>query len=46
MADCIIAGGTYRTAVGKAPRGGFRFTRPDDLAATVITRRGWLAGAV
>jgi len=30
----IIAG--YRTAVGKAPRGVFRFTRPDDLAAEVI----------
>ena len=30
----IVAG--YRTAVGKAPRGVFRFTRPDDLAATVI----------
>jgi acetyl-CoA acyltransferase len=27
----------YRTAVGKAPRGLFRFTRPDDLAAKVIT---------
>lgn len=26
----------YRTAVGKATRGGFRFTRPDDLAAEVI----------
>ncbi len=25
-----------RTAVGKAPRGSLRFTRPDDLAATVI----------
>lgn len=25
-----------RTAVGKAPRGVFRFTRPDDLAALVI----------
>ncbi len=25
-----------RTAVGKAPRGKFRFTRPDDLAAAVI----------
>lgn len=25
-----------RTAVGKAPRGVFRFTRPDDLAAEVI----------
>lgn len=30
----IVAG--YRTAVGKARRGGFRFTRPDDLAADVI----------
>ncbi len=26
----------FRTAVGKATRGGFRFTRPDDLAAEVI----------
>ncbi|MCF8256536.1 MAG: acetyl-CoA C-acyltransferase [Flavobacteriales bacterium] len=30
----IIAG--FRTAVGKAPRGVFKFTRPDDLAADVI----------
>ena len=30
----IIAG--FRSAVGKAPRGKFRFTRPDDLAANVI----------
>lgn len=30
----IIAG--YRTAVGKAPRGVFRFTRADDLAADVV----------
>lgn len=30
----IVAG--YRSAVGKATRGGFRFTRPDDLAADVI----------
>lgn len=30
----IVAG--YRTAVGKAKKGGFRFTRPDDLAAKVI----------
>lgn len=30
----IVAG--YRTAVGKAKRGGFRFVRPDDLAADVI----------
>ncbi len=26
----------YRSAVGKAPRGVFKFTRPDDLAADVI----------
>lgn len=30
----IVSG--FRTAVGKAPKGGFRFTRPDDLAAHVI----------
>lgn len=30
----IVAG--YRTAVGKSKKGGFRFTRPDDLAARVI----------
>lgn len=30
----IVAG--YRTAVTKAKKGGFRFTRPDDLAITVI----------
>ena len=28
----------YRTAVGKAKKGGFRFARPDDLAADVIKR--------
>ena len=33
--DAYIVGG-YRTAVGKAKKGGFRFTRPDDLAAEVI----------
>lgn len=32
----IIAG--YRSAVGKAPRGVFRFTRPEDLSAAVIKR--------
>lgn len=32
----IVAG--YRTAVGKAPRGLFKFTRPDDLSAAVIKR--------
>jgi len=30
----IVTG--FRTAVGKAPRGMFRFSRPDDLAASVI----------
>ena len=30
----IITG--FRSAVGKAGKGGFRFTRPDDLAADVI----------
>lgn len=30
----IVAG--FRSAVGKASRGGFRFTRPDDLGAEVI----------
>lgn len=30
----IVAG--FRSAVGKANRGGFRFTRPDDLASNVI----------
>jgi acetyl-CoA acyltransferase len=35
----IVAG--YRTAVGKAKRGGFRFYRPDDLAINLI--KGLLA---
>lgn len=35
----IVAG--YRTAVTKSKRGGFRFTRPDDLAVEVI--RGLMA---
>lgn len=34
MEAYIVAG--YRTAVAKAPRGGFRFMRADDLAAEVI----------
>lgn len=34
MEAYIVAG--YRTAVAKSKRGGFRFTRPDDLAAEVI----------
>ncbi len=35
MTDAYIIQG-FRTAVAKAPRGGFRHTRPDDLAAHVI----------
>ena len=35
MEDAFIIA-AYRTAVGKAPRGVFRFTRADDLAAEVI----------
>ena len=35
----IIAG--FRTAVTKSKKGGFRFTRPDDLAIEVI--KGLLA---
>jgi acetyl-CoA acyltransferase len=35
MQEAYIVGG-YRTAVGKSKRGGFRFTRPDDLAIEVI----------
>jgi acetyl-CoA acyltransferase len=35
--NAYIIGG-YRTAVGKAPRGLFRFTRPDDLGEQVIRR--------
>lgn len=30
----IVAG--YRSPIGKAPRGNFRFTRPDDLAVQVV----------
>ncbi len=37
MKDTYIVTG-YRTAVGKAPRGTLRFTRPDELAARVIER--------
>lgn len=33
--NAYIVGG-YRTAVGKSKKGGFRFTRPDDLAVEVI----------
>ena len=34
MTAYIVAG--YRSAVGKAGKGGFRFYRPDDLAADVV----------
>ncbi len=33
--NAYIVGG-YRSAIGKAPRGSLRFTRPDDVAADVI----------
>lgn len=35
MSEAYIITG-FRSAVGKAPRGQFRFTRPDDLGAAVI----------
>ena len=35
MQEAYIVGG-YRTAVTKSKKGGFRFTRPDDLAIEVI----------
>jgi acetyl-CoA acetyltransferase family protein len=35
MKDVFVVAG-YRTAFGKAKKGGFRFTRPDDLAVAVI----------
>jgi len=35
MQEAFIVAG-FRTAVGKSKRGGFRFTRPDDLAIEVI----------
>jgi len=33
--NAYIVGG-YRSPIGKAPRGSFRFTRPDDIAVTII----------
>ncbi len=33
--EAYIVGG-YRSAIGKAPRGVFRFTRPDDIAVAVV----------
>ena len=35
MTDAVIVD-CLRTPVGKAPRGALRYTRPDDLAATVV----------
>jgi len=35
--NAYIVGG-YRSAIGKAPRGTLRFTRPDDIAVAVIKR--------
>lgn len=37
MNSAYIVGG-YRSAVGKAPRGSYRFLRPDDLAVQVIQK--------
>ena len=38
MRDAVIVS-AVRTAVGKAPKGTLRATRPDDLAAVAITGR-------
>jgi acetyl-CoA acyltransferase len=35
--NAYIIGG-YRSAIGKAPKGAFRFTRPDDIASVVIRK--------
>ena len=35
--NAYIVGG-YRSAIGKAPKGTLRFTRPDDIAVAVIRR--------
>lgn len=35
--EAYIVGG-YRSAIGKAPRGKFRFVRPDDIAVEVIKK--------
>src|SRR5438045_912730 len=37
MNEAYIIGG-FRTAIGKANKGGFRFTRPDDLSIQVIKK--------
>ena len=35
MSEAYIVAG-YRSAIGKAKKGGFRFYRPDDLGADVV----------
>ncbi len=45
MRDAVIVS-AVRTAVGKAPNGALRFTRPDEMAATVIAEALKRAGGV
>ncbi len=45
MMDAVIVS-AVRTAVGKAPRGALRFTRPDELAALVVREALSRAGHV
>jgi len=45
MTDAVIVS-AVRTPVGKAPKGAFRFTRPDELAALVVREALARAGAV
>ncbi len=45
MQQAVIVSGV-RTAVGKAPRGKLRTTRPDDLAATVVMEAFQRAGGL
>lgn len=45
MPEAVIVSGV-RTAVGKAPRGKLRTTRPDDLAATVVKEAFQRAGGL
>lgn len=45
MTEAVIVSGV-RTAVGKAPRGKLRTTRPDDLAATVVKEAFQRAGGL
>jgi acetyl-CoA acyltransferase len=45
MREAVIVSGV-RTAVGKAPRGKLRTTRPDDMAATVVREAFQRAGGL